>query len=109
MTSAGILPIEHKVLLKPVTVEEKFAGTSLYKPTSTQEQEKWATVKGTVIAVSGLAFNYATPQEYEALGGLKPKVGDVVYYAKHAGVWIKADDGEEYLMVNDQDILAVAA
>ena len=36
-----------------------------------------------------------------------PKVGDKVYFAKYAGLVIKADDKSDYRMMNDKDVTAV--
>lgn len=107
LNTSGIDPIEFKVVILPKKVEEVTKG-GVYLPDSAVDSEKFSTTKGKVIAVSGLAFNYATPDEYETLGGKKPKPGQTVHYAKYAGVWIKGDDGVEYLVVNDKDILGIA-
>lgn len=98
----GITPTEFKVLILPKQVEEKTAS-GLYIPPKTVETEKSSTIEGEIIAVSHLAFTYATEAEW---GGNKPKAGDRVIFAKYAGVRHKAKDGQEYLLVNDKDIVA---
>jgi co-chaperonin GroES (HSP10) len=101
------LPIEHKVLVKPIEIEKVTKG-GIILADITADSEKFKQTKGLVIAVSGLAFNYADPDEYEALGGIKPKAGDTVLYAKFAGAWVKSErDGQEYLMLNDKDIISI--
>lgn len=104
LNATGIHPTEFKVLILPNKVEEKIG--SLYVPESTKETEKFATIEGRIIAVSRLAFTYATAEEW---GDAKPQPGNRVIFAKYAGVRHKAKDGQEYLLVNDKDCLAILA
>lgn len=103
---SGWRPLEHKCLLKPEAVEKVTKG-GIILADITAESEKFKTVRGTIIAVSPFAFSYVTDEEWAASGSAKPKAGDTVLYAKFAGMWIKGEDGEEYLLVNDQDLIAV--
>lgn len=100
--TTGINPTEFKVLIAPKPVEEVTKG-GIILATQTTESEKYATVDGTIVAISHLAFSYATPDEWD---GKKPKAGDRAIYAKYAGVRVKGRDGQEYLLVNDKDICA---
>jgi len=98
----GIIPTEFKVLVAPKPVEEKIG--SIIIPDMSKDAEKYATVEGTIIDISHLAFTYATETEWD---GHKPKAGQRVIYAKYAGVRIKSPkDGREYLLINDKDIVA---
>jgi co-chaperonin GroES (HSP10) len=99
----GIHPTEFKVLILPDPVEEKTKG-GIILAVETTEKEKYATMQGSIVAVSHLAFSYATAEEW---GDNKPKAGDRVLFAKYAGVRHKAKDGVEYLLVNDKDIVAI--
>ncbi len=105
MNRTGINPIEHKVLLQPKAVEEKTVG-GIFIPDTTKDTEKYRQTEGVIIAVSPLAFSYASPEEWEAVNSVPPKVGQTVLYARHAGATVKGKDGEDYLLVNDQDIVA---
>lgn len=100
--STGIFPTEFKVLVLPKAVEEITRG-GIILAAQTADSEKFATIEGTIVAVSHLAFTYATEGEW---AGKKPKPGDRVIFAKYAGVRHKARDGQEYLLVNDKDIVA---
>lgn len=99
--ATGINPTEFKVLIDPKEAETKIG--SIIIPSSKVEAEKYATIEGRIVAISHLAFTYATEDEWD---GMKPKAGDVVLYAKYAGVRVKGKDGREYLLVNDKDIVA---
>ena len=98
---SGINPTEFKVLIEPKPVETKIG--SIIIPDQIKEHEKYATTEGRIVAISHLAFTYATPEEWD---GKKPKAGDAVLYAKYAGVRVKGRDGKEYLLVNDKDLVA---
>ncbi|MDB6036002.1 MAG: hypothetical protein JWM16_6340 [Verrucomicrobiales bacterium] len=98
---SGILPTEFKVLILPDEVQEKIG--SIYVPEETKAKEKYATTDGTIVAISHLAFTYASAEEW---GDHKPKPGDRVAFAKYAGARRKGRDGKDYLLVNDKDVLA---
>ena len=83
-----IIPLGDRVLLKAKASEEKTAS-GLFIPQTAQEKTQIATV----VAVG----------DDEAI---KVKVGDEVLHDKYAGTQIK-DGGEDYLIVNNADILAV--
>lgn len=98
----GITPTEFKVLILPKEVEQVSKG-GIILSSQTVDAEKAMTIEGEIIAVSHLAFTYATEAEW---GGKKPAPGQRVIFAKYAGVRHKAKDGQEYLLVNDKDIVA---
>lgn len=97
----GIRPTEFKCLIAPKAVEEKIG--SIIIPDATKESEKYAQIEGQIVALSHLAFSYASAEEW---GERKPKPGDRILYAKYAGVRVKGKDGKEYVLVNDKDICA---
>jgi len=100
MNPSGIEPVEHNVLVRQVEVEKKTKG-GLILIDDTAEKKQWAEQRATVIAVSPYAF-----EDYEkaAVG-----VGDLVIIARHAGGIVTGDDGVEYRMVKDKDIIARVA
>ena len=83
-----IIPLGDRVLVKAKAVEEKTAS-GIYIPQTAQEKTQVATV----VAIS----------DDESI---KVKVGDEVIHDKYAGTQFK-DNGEEYLILNYADILAV--
>lgn len=101
---SGLRPVEFKILILPISVEERTAG-GIIKPDITRDQEKYSRMRGRLIACSPLAFSYATEAEWQ---GQKPKAGDLVIYAKFAGANEKGPkDGVEYTIANDKDVLMV--
>ena len=83
-----IIPLGDRVLVKAKAVEEKTASV-IYIPQTEQEKTQVATV----VAIG----------DDESI---KVKVGDEVIHDKYAGTQFK-DNGEEYLILNYADILAV--
>lgn len=103
---SGIQPLEHKVLLQP-QASVKVTSGGVHLPDEVIDSEKFKTVRGTIIALSPFAFSYVSDAEWAMSSTPKPKPGDTVLYAKFAGMWIKGSDGEEYLLANDEDLIAV--
>lgn len=101
MNPSGILPLDLRVLVQPDPVEEITAG-GIIIPESTKDMAKQAAVKGTLIAAGGNAF-----REAEASGNCKcPEPGERVMISKYGGVVVKGKDGEEYRLLNDEDVIA---
>jgi len=102
MNESGIKPIEFNVLVLQDKIEEKTKG-GLILADDFRDKEKHAQVRGTIVALSPLAFNEDIyPQAME-----KPKAGDRVAFARHAGAFIVGADGVEYRIVKDKDVVAV--
>ncbi|MGZ5799288.1 MAG: hypothetical protein ACXWJZ_01485 [Burkholderiaceae bacterium] len=105
MQGKNLQPIEYKVIVLPDLVEEtddsiksaKSLGIVFLEKDA--DRDKLKQVSGTLVSVGGNAF--------DDMLGLVPKVGDKVYYAKYAGLILKADDGTDFRMMNDKDITAV--
>ncbi len=83
-----IIPLGERVLLKAEKTEEKTAG-GIFIPQAAQEKTQIASV----VAVGDS-------------DEIKVKVGDKVLHDKYAGTEIK-DNGDDYLIVNAADILAI--
>lgn len=102
----GITPLEYKVLVRPVeetgTIELK-GGFKLYKPDEVRDRDQHASMEGTVAAVSPFAFTY----EEWPKGATKPNEGDKVVFARYSGITVKGNDGVDYRLMNDKDIVAV--
>lgn len=89
-------PLNDRVLVKRLETEEKTAG-GIIIPDTAQEKPQ----KGKVVA--------AGPGRLDEDGKevkMSVKKGDVVLFSKYAGTEIKID-GEEHLIMREDDILAV--
>lgn len=95
--------MEFNVLVDQDKTEEKTAG-GLYLSQDVQERGKHQQTFGTIIDVAPLAFNEDIwPPDME-----RPKPGDRVMFAQHAGTFAKFD-GKEYRVIKDRDVVAVIA
>ncbi len=91
-------PLNDRVLVKRLESEEKTAG-GLYIPDTAKEKPS----KGEIVA--------AGPGKVAEDGkriAMEVKVGDAVLFNKYAGTEVKID-GTEYLVMREDDILAVIA
>lgn len=89
-------PLGEKVLVKRLEAEEKTKG-GIVLPDTAKEKPK----RGKVIAVgTGKLLEDGTR------GEIQVKKGDEVIFSSYAGTEIKID-GEEYLVMDETDILAV--
>ncbi len=81
-----------KVLVKPVEAETK-TQSGIIIPDSAKEKP----LKGSVVLVGAAKKDEA----------VEVKVGDTVLYGKYSGTELQID-GEDYLLINQSDILYVA-
>ncbi|MCJ7784364.1 MAG: co-chaperone GroES [Desulfobacterales bacterium] len=91
-----VKPLHDRLIIKTLEEEEKTKGGIIIPDTAKEKP-----VEGKVIAVgAGRIKKDGTKMPLEI------KKGDRVLYAKYGGTEIKID-GEEYLMMKEEDILAV--
>jgi|TARA_R110000787_G_scaffold37078_1_gene94406 chaperonin GroES len=96
----GLRPAGWRILIKPVSVSNKSKGGVII-PDEIQDIAKLSSVIGQVISVGAEA--YRDPNKFTAawVGD-----GDWVVIAKFSGAKFKIN-GEEYRLVNDDEILAI--
>lgn len=93
--------MEFNVAVRQDEVQAKTKG-GLLIPETAQDREKHMACFGEIVALSPMAFNADIWPEREP----KPKPGDRVVFAKHAGTFL-THEGEELRIVKDKDIVAV--
>ncbi|MGJ8685612.1 MAG: co-chaperone GroES [Nonlabens sp.] len=86
-----IQPLSDRVLIEPMAAEQKTAS-GLYIPDTAKEKPQ----QGKVVAVGKGKKDH----------DMTVKVGDTVLYGKYSGTELKLD-GAEYLMMREDDILAI--
>jgi chaperonin GroES len=86
----NIKPLADRVLVLPAAAEEKIGGIII--PDTAKEKP----LHGTIVAAGN-----GTKDE-----AMELKAGDIVLYGKYAGTKIELD-GEEYLIMNQSDVLAI--
>jgi len=90
-------PLGARAIVKPLEAEEKSAG-GIILPETAQERPR----EGRVVAVGTIALY---PEESEE-GESAVNEGDIIIYASFGGTEVKIE-GEDYLIINEEDILAV--
>jgi co-chaperonin GroES (HSP10) len=114
-----IHPVGHRVLVKKMKVEERDpvfksavkAGLALPDHDDLRRREAGVD-RGHVVSIGSDAWKqfYANANPGDTyLVNFKPwcKVGDFVAFAKYGGMPLKDADGNEYIMINDEDVVAV--
>ncbi len=92
----NVKPLGDRILVKPLAAEEKTASGIVLPDTAKEKPQQ-----GEVLAVgSGKLLENGQKVDLEV------KVGDKVIYSKYAGNEIKID-GEECMIMNERDILAI--
>lgn len=94
--------VEYNVVIKQPPVATKTKG-GLMLPDEEVERRKHAAVEGEIVNLSPMAFTFDDWPADEP----KPAVGQKVLIARHAGTFWKDEDGEEYRVVKDKDVVAV--
>ena len=96
MAKLNIRPLGDKVIVKRVEAEEKTAG-GIVLPDTAKEKPK----RGIVLAIgSGRLLDDGTRSEMQV------KKNDEVLFTSYAGTEIKID-GEEYMIMDESDILGI--
>jgi chaperonin GroES len=95
-TTMNIRPLQDRVILKRVKEEEKTKGGIIIPDTAKEKP-----IEGEVVAVgNGKVLEDGTVRKLDV------KVGDRVLFGKYSGTEVKLE-GEERLIVREDDILAV--
>lgn len=92
----NLRPLQDRIIVKRLEEETKTAG-GLFIPETAKEKPQ----RGAIVAVG----NGKKTEDGKVLP-LDVKVGDTVLFGKYAGTEIKVD-GEDFLMMREDDILAV--
>lgn len=107
MNPSGIYPLDHRVLILPDKVEEVTAG-GIIIPSMETDKQKFAMTNATIVAVGALAWSEAK-HDAKTFGvdAKFPEVGSRVKVGKYTGDVHKGEDGEDYTILNDTDVIAL--
>jgi len=90
-------PLSDRIVIKPLEAQEKTKGGIILPDTAKEKPQE-----GKVIAVGkGKVLDSGEVRSPEV------KVGDIVLYGKYSGTEVTTKDGEELLIVREEDILAI--
>jgi co-chaperonin GroES (HSP10) len=119
-SEAGIFPAGDRVVIKPDEIEEEVTKSKIELPDWVRTKYEQGQATGTLVAVGPDAFNHITERVYHVHGeGRKElieervrgysepfaQVGDRVAFAKYSGMRVKGEDGQRYIILNDEDIV----
>lgn len=97
--TSGYWPIEDRVLVKPVLMEEKTAG-GIVLAQDTKSTEDMASMHGNLVAAGDEGLARMTKH------GIA--LGELILYAKYAGQVFKGKDGATYRIMNVAEVVARA-
>ena len=115
--NSGIYPCANRVLVKPDPVEEKKEGSLIELPESVRLKAEQGQASGVLVATGADAYRHVLEEvrgragevlERRSKGYSEPfaKPGDRIAFAKYTGLRVRGEDGERYLIINDEDITA---
>tara|TARA_R100001530_G_scaffold136374_2_gene116830 strand:+ start:5174 stop:5452 length:279 start_codon:yes stop_codon:yes gene_type:complete len=84
-----VIPIGNKVLVKQIQAKETYGDTNIYIPDAAQTKE----LKAYVVSVG------------DDVEGIEE--GDLIQYGEYAQPVNMSHEGEQHLLINKQDILAI--
>ena len=91
-----IKPLADRVVVQPLEAEERTKGGIVIPDTAKEKPQE-----AKVVAVG------QGRREGDKVVPLEVKVGDKVLYGKYSGNEIRDKDGQDYLILKEEDILAV--
>lgn len=94
--TSGIHPVEYKVLVKPKTLSKKTAG-GIIMPDEVVDREQYTNSFGQIVEFGGNAFEGWV---------IAPEKGAFIMFDKYAGSSITGQDGVDYKLINDKEIVA---
>lgn len=75
---------------------------AVFIPDSVRDKEAIVQIRGRIVSVGPVAFDYADFPE-----GTAPKVGDAITFAKLAGLQFDGKDGRKYRAILDKDVFGI--
>lgn len=96
----GLRAVGFNVVIAMEPIQKKTPG-GIELPDSTIDKARLSQVRGRIVSISPVAFDFANFGESE-----RPKVGDAVMVARLAGILHEGVDGKEYRVCTDKDVVA---
>lgn len=105
LNTSGIIPFDKRVLVLHDPVETKIG--SIILTDDAVDKKKYAQTTATVIAVGDLCWGEARVDSRNwGIPASFPQAGDRVLVGRYTGDVHKGDDGVDYVILNDGDIIA---
>lgn len=114
---SGIYPAANRVLVKPDPVHEKQEGSLIELPPEVVQKAEQGQASGVLVAAGPDAYRHVTEVVRDTSGAVVERrirgysqpfaeIGQRVAFAKYTGLRVRGEDGERYLIINDEDITA---
>jgi co-chaperonin GroES (HSP10) len=107
VNESGARPVGDNVLILVDEAIEKSVGGIIIPNTSVADNQMRAET-GTIVAMGAGAFFWNSERSRPYEGDDKPKIGDHIMFSRYAGRIINGNDGNQYRLVLDKEIGAVA-
>lgn len=104
---SGGKPVGDHVLVLIDEAIEKTVGNIIIPGTTVADNQMRAET-GTIVAMGSGAFYWNSERSRPWQGDDKPKVGDHIMFSRYAGRIINGNDGNQYRLILDKEIGAVA-
>ena len=92
-----IKPLGDRIVVQPLEAEEKTKGGIILPETAKEKPQE-----GKIVAVGrGKVLDNGQ------IHALELKAGDRILYGKYSGSEIKTKDGKDYLIMREEDVLAI--
>lgn len=96
----GLRATGFNLIVAVAPIAEQSKG-GIFIPDSVRDKEKLTGVQGRVVSISPGAFDHGD------FGDAVPEVGNVVQFARLAGIMTTGIDGREYRILQDKDVIAI--
>ena len=93
----NIQPLADRIIVKPLEAKEKTKGGIVLPDTAKEKPQE-----GKILAVGK-----GKVLENGQIQALEVRVGDCILYGKYSGTEITTSDGEEVLIMREDDVLAI--
>ncbi len=114
---SGIYPSANRVLVKPDPIEEEITASGLVLPEAVRLKYEQGQASGVLVAAGPDAYTHVIETVRDSSGSVIERrsrgysepfadIGDRIAFAKYTGLRVKGEDGERYLILNDEDITA---
>lgn len=103
LNTSGVVALDLRVVVKPDKVQDRTAGGIIIPDT---DKEKHAMQKATIVSVGENAWEEAADRAARRGSSFDmPQPGHRVMIGKYAGTRFKGVDGEDYVLMNDEDVI----
>jgi len=97
--TSGVIPCGHRILVRPIIVEEKSESGIILRTTALKDREQMAQTEGVIIALGQTVWH-----DQDAPWAA---VGDHVIFSKFSGIVVPGADEVEYRVINDLDVIGI--